>query len=161
MRGRLSTLADVARLTGAKPRSVQLWADAGVIKPVEGTDREGSGKHRQFRISEVAIAMVVSKFAPEQVAIGGLKGIAFTVRIRLEPGLLEAGIKGDKDLFLAMDTKLDRSGGDDFEALLMSAKIVSDESELFAFVNQRSRDGNKVTVLYLTAILAPMRELME
>jgi hypothetical protein len=105
--------------------------------------------------------VVVSKFAPEQVAIGGLKVIALTVRARLEPDLLESGIKGDADLFLAMDTKLDRSGGDDFEALLMSAKIVSDESELCALVNQRSRDGKKVTVLCLTAILAPIRELMK
>ena len=80
----MATLADIVKATGAKPRTVQLWADAGVIVPEPGSDREGSGRHRQFSKIEVAIACIVAPFAAEKVAIGGLKAIALELRGNVE-----------------------------------------------------------------------------
>src|SRR5271157_1387816 len=85
---KLATLADIVKATGAKPRTVQLWADAGVIVPEPGSDREGSGRHRQFSKREAAIACIIAPFAVEKVAIGGLKAIAFGLRQEMQ---LDAG----------------------------------------------------------------------
>jgi hypothetical protein len=74
------TLSDISKATGAKPRTVQLWADAGVIIAEAGTDREGSGKHREFGKLEVIIACIVTPFAADKMAIGGLLGLARVVR---------------------------------------------------------------------------------
>jgi hypothetical protein len=81
---KLPTLADIVKSTEAKPRTVQLWADAGVIVPDPGSDREGSGRHRQFSKREVVIACIVARFAAEKVAIGGLKAIALELRRNAE-----------------------------------------------------------------------------
>jgi hypothetical protein len=155
-RGRLSTLADVARLTGARPRSVQFWANAGVVRPVEGTTLAGSGIHRLFEAVEVAVAMIVSRFASEQVAIGGLNFIALSVRPKMESdNRMESAIRGKRDLFLALDTHQEALG------LLGSSQLFSDEAGLCGFVTERSRLGRKVNVLCLSEILKPIRELLE
>jgi hypothetical protein len=74
------SLADLARITGAKPRSVQLWADAGVVKAIPETERAGSGTHRQFTRDEAMIACIVAAFAERKVAIGGLIEIGEAIR---------------------------------------------------------------------------------
>lgn len=76
----MATLSEIASATGAKPRTVQLWADAGVIVAEPGTDREGSGRHREFGKGEVIIACIVAPFAVDKMAIGGLLNIARTIR---------------------------------------------------------------------------------
>jgi hypothetical protein len=74
------TLADLARVTGAKRRSLQLWADAGVIVPEKSTDRGGSGTHRRFSRKEAVIACIVHAFALHQIAIGELQLISTAMR---------------------------------------------------------------------------------
>jgi hypothetical protein len=74
------TLSDLARATGAKPRSIQLWADAGVIKADASTERSGSGTHRRFGRQEAIVACIVAPFAEQKVAIGGLIQIAQGIR---------------------------------------------------------------------------------
>jgi DNA-binding transcriptional MerR regulator len=74
------TLSELAKITGAKPRSIQLWADAGIIKAAAATERAGSGTHRRFSRQEAVIACVLATFADQKIAIGGLSQIARWVR---------------------------------------------------------------------------------
>lgn len=66
------SLSDVTRITGAKRRSVQIWAEAGALKADFDTDRQGTGTHRRFSRDEAMIACVLSAFAGMQVPIGQL-----------------------------------------------------------------------------------------
>jgi DNA-binding transcriptional MerR regulator len=92
-------LADLARITGAKRRSLQLWADAGVIVAESQTDRAGTGTHRRFSRDEAIVACIIRAFASHQIAIGELLDISRAVREFLERGVgrrfIEDAIKGD------------------------------------------------------------------
>lgn len=74
------TLSDLSKVTGAKPRSIQLWADAGIIKAGAATARAGSGTHRRFSRHEAVIACILAPFAEQKIAIGGLSQIAHGLR---------------------------------------------------------------------------------
>ena len=74
------TLADLERVTGAKRRSLQLWADAGVIQAEQGTNRAGTGRHRRFSREQAIVACIVRGFAERQMAIGELVTIAERIR---------------------------------------------------------------------------------
>lgn len=157
--GKNSTLADIARIAQAKPRSVQLWADAGVILPVEGTDREGSGRHRLFEPREVLIASVIARFAAEQMAIGMLKSFAFFFRSIMSNGaemkLLKQAINGDVELYIAFGSIVSGSGLD------IDVRIFDGREEFFTHVLNSSNSGQLVSTLCLTTILSPMRELFD
>lgn len=67
------SLADLTALTGAKRRSVQLWAEAGVLQADLSTERAGTGVHRRFARDEAMVALLVAPFADLRVSIGMLK----------------------------------------------------------------------------------------
>jgi hypothetical protein len=73
-------LADVARITGAKRRTVQLWAEAGAIRAFPSTERAGAGTHRVFSETELFIACVLAGFAAHGLPIGKLLKIAGKLR---------------------------------------------------------------------------------
>lgn len=89
------SLADLAKITGAKPRSIQLWADAGVIQPIKGTERGGSGKHRQFSRHEAMIACIIAPFAARKMAIGGLLALSRKMRAYVRGSSHTAKLMGD------------------------------------------------------------------
>jgi DNA-binding transcriptional MerR regulator len=74
------TLADIMRISGAKRRSIQLWAEAGVIRAYTSTERKGTGTHRRFNRDEVIIASIINVFSTRQVAIGELQRLAGGLR---------------------------------------------------------------------------------
>jgi hypothetical protein len=74
------SLRDLVEVTGAKPRSLQLWADRKVIHAIADTDDAGSGVHRRFSREEAIIACIVQAFALRQIPIGELKQIGQTMR---------------------------------------------------------------------------------
>jgi hypothetical protein len=74
------TLSEIVKFTGAKRRSVQLWADAGIVMAVEGTDRAGTGIHRRFEISEVRLIALLVPLAAMGVPIGWLRYFARSFR---------------------------------------------------------------------------------
>jgi hypothetical protein len=76
----LFALADITRITGAKRRTVQLWAEAGAIKADAVTERAGSGVHRTFSKEEVIIACVLNGFARNAISIGFLIRTAEVIR---------------------------------------------------------------------------------
>jgi hypothetical protein len=87
----LYTLADLTRITGAKRRTVQLWAEAGVIRARPATERGGTGVHRQFSIEEAFIACVMTAFVELRMGIGTLLKLSKLLRGTLKetPGLAE------------------------------------------------------------------------
>ncbi|TIM10974.1 MAG: hypothetical protein E5Y67_25370 [Mesorhizobium sp.] len=75
------TLAEVTKLTGAKRRTVQLWAEAGVLIAEHATDRAGTGVHRRFSKDEAIVACLVHAFARRlQTPIGVLLRISKLLR---------------------------------------------------------------------------------
>jgi DNA-binding transcriptional MerR regulator len=74
------TLSDIVALTGAKPRAIQLWADAGVLSPSSASGGRGSGVHRRFRHREVEIAAIIAPLSKMGVTIGHLKRVATETR---------------------------------------------------------------------------------
>ena len=79
------TLGDLVKITGAKPRSLQLWADRKVIRAIKNTDDSGSGVHRRFSRDETIIACIIQAFALRHMSIGQLKAIADGLRNELGP----------------------------------------------------------------------------
>ncbi len=67
------TLSEVVSLTGAKRRSVQIWADRGVIRPVRGTEDAGTGVHRQFSIDEVRLVALLAPLSHLGLPVGWLR----------------------------------------------------------------------------------------
>src|SRR5689334_7794262 len=74
------TLGRVVELTGAGRRAVQLWADGGVIQGAPGTDRAGTGVHRQFDERELQIAALLVPLANMGTPIGVLRRFAEYIR---------------------------------------------------------------------------------
>lgn len=56
----LVTLTQLAKMVEAKPRALQLWTDAGALKPLEGTDRKGSGAWRLYSQVECELAAILT-----------------------------------------------------------------------------------------------------
>jgi hypothetical protein len=100
------TLADLTRITGAKRRSVQLWAEAGVIRAKRDTERRGTGTHRRFSRDEAIIACIVHAFARQQMAIGVLLTISRVVRSWLGQGRgqVENAIADKRNWFMVYQT---------------------------------------------------------
>ena len=74
------TLAEVTKRTGAKRRSVQMWADAVIIHAIPDTDRAGTGVHRRFDSDELKIVALLASLADWGMPIGWLKHFALRFR---------------------------------------------------------------------------------
>lgn len=86
-------LADLMRLTGAKRRTIQYWADHGVIKAEKGTEGAGTGTSRRFSRNEAFIACLVAVFAEKHMAVDVLVDVAAAVRKRIEGEDLDSFFK--------------------------------------------------------------------
>jgi hypothetical protein len=94
-------------MTGAKRRTVQLWAEAGAIKAASGTERQGSGVHRDFDWDEAIVACVIAEFAEFGVPIGRLIGVGAAIRHFLDPSkkdrlTIEAAFNNSRPVFLSV-----------------------------------------------------------
>jgi hypothetical protein len=74
------SLADITRITGAKRRTLQLWAEAGVLLADETTERAGTGTHRQFDEKEAALATILTQLRPLRIPVGPLLEISSCIR---------------------------------------------------------------------------------
>lgn len=74
------TLSDVAKVTGAKKRTIQLWADGGLIRAINATTRRGTGVHRRFAEGEVKVAALLTPLANLGLTIGQLEWFAALFR---------------------------------------------------------------------------------
>jgi hypothetical protein len=147
------TLADLERVTGAKRRSLQLWADAGVIEAERGTDRAGSGRHRLFPRKQAIVACIIRGFAERQMAIGELLSIADEIRYWLHDGramkVIESTINGTEDWMLILETWVDEAtSGSRFAT---SADRVWSRCYNIRPVEIRTHEGGEAVVLMPTA----------
>jgi hypothetical protein len=97
------SLADLTKLTGAKRRSVQLWAEAGVVQADPGTERAGTGTHRRFSRKEAITACLVNAFAQRlQMPVGVLLHLSKVIRLILdqEPSWIDRAIKNEGNIYL-------------------------------------------------------------
>jgi DNA-binding transcriptional MerR regulator len=105
------TLADIVRISAAKRRSIQLWAEAGVIRAFTSTDRKGTGTHRRFSRDEVIIASIINVFSQRQVAIGELERLASGLRRCLNWGRnrdrINAAVEGFDSYYLILSWRTD------------------------------------------------------
>ncbi|RWN26531.1 MAG: MerR family transcriptional regulator [Mesorhizobium sp.] len=76
------TLSDLAKITGAKRRTLQLWAEAGVILTDEV--HGGTGTYRRYSRQEASIACLMVPFARLQMSIGALARLSTNIRRILE-----------------------------------------------------------------------------
>ena len=100
------SLSDLVEVTGAKRRSVQLWAERGVIRALKSTESVGTGVHRQFSRDEAIIACIVHPFALRQISIGELVNVAAAVRTCLiaSRAIIEAAIRGGSETTLSYES---------------------------------------------------------
>jgi hypothetical protein len=79
-------LRDLVDITGAGRRTIQFWADHGVLWADKGTDHAGTGTHRRFSRDEAIIACIVQAFALRSIGIGELIQISHFLRsLMLDP----------------------------------------------------------------------------
>ena len=76
----------LAEAIGATKRQVQIWTDAGAIRCIEGTDRQGTGRQRLYDPQEVPIAALIAKMAQLKAPIGTLLLGAHQIRTHLDGG---------------------------------------------------------------------------
>lgn len=82
------SLADIARVSRVKRRTIQLWADVGVLRALPSTMLRGSGVHRRFTTSELKLAQTLRSFHDQAIAIaiGMIKEIADRIRREFQRG---------------------------------------------------------------------------
>ena len=71
-----STLSEVARATGAKPRTLQFWTSSGVLVPEKGTLHGGPGTHRRYPHQELEIAAILASLNGFNLQVGTLRSLA-------------------------------------------------------------------------------------
>jgi hypothetical protein len=77
----LISLNEFTSRSRVKPRTLQLWTDAGALLALPDTDRKGSGAHRLYNESELEIAVVLQALAGSfRIPVGKLKKIAADLR---------------------------------------------------------------------------------
>jgi DNA-binding transcriptional MerR regulator len=82
-----STLADVARRAGARPRTIQHWVMAGVLQS-RASAHPGTGVARVFDEDEIGLAALLVPLSRMNVPVGTLK--RFADRLRAEIGSAHA-----------------------------------------------------------------------
>lgn len=100
------SLADLVEITGAKRRSIQLWADARVIQAEHSTERAGTGVHRRFSRNEAIVACIIHPFATRQMAIGELLQLSQAVRMwmLMHAKPINQAIGGSGDTLLSVES---------------------------------------------------------
>jgi MerR-like DNA binding protein len=160
----MATLSDLARATGAKPRTVQLWADAGVVVPEIGTDHEGPGRHREFSKNEAIVACIVAPFAADKMAISGLIPLARMVRDHLRDKGTKAfdhAIKGVGKNFLVVsmihfDPVRVTGYTDKLTHAVGTIEGPLSDQPLSEFMSDRASDFPLVRILSLNTVLKPI-----
>lgn len=103
------SLSDLTKITGAKRRSVQFWAECGAILANKETERAGTGTHRRFSRDEAIIACVIAYFAQMHLELPQLTDLAAKFRSML-PGIKDAvdmAISDEMIVFLVVQDRAD------------------------------------------------------
>lgn len=159
------TASDLVRLTGAKPRTIQFAADNGVFEPLAGTDRKGTGTHRQFSRDEAIVACVAIAFAARKLSIGEVINVATAVRKQLKRptvrAIVEDVIAGKTEAFIVIATAAPGEWGctifetasKKFEENMASMGVA-----IWNLLTMKKQPGVIATTLWLNACLAKFSE---
>ncbi|MER9726908.1 MULTISPECIES: hypothetical protein [unclassified Mesorhizobium] len=97
------SLADLTDMTHSKRRSVQLWAEAGVILADESTERAGTGTHRRFSRDEAIIACLVAGLTRHfHMPIGVLLQVSDGIRREQFQSMIDGAMKNGRPCFLVI-----------------------------------------------------------
>jgi hypothetical protein len=149
------SLSDLEDLTAAKRRSIQLWADAGVIRAYPRTDRRGTGTHRRFSRDEAIIGCIIAGLANRQRPIGELLRLSSVIRDFLNSGKFRKSVEGaigGKDSLMVL-----RWGGKETPEIFVCPR---DQLELTLFYEppvEGDADLEEIILIPLGRLLQPLR----
>lgn len=122
----LVTLTQLAKMVAAKPRALQLWTDGGALKPLEGTDRKGSGAWRLYSRDECELAAILT-LAHESFSlpVGVLAQLAGALRslegVPARDEAFERARRGTHAVWLVAT----KNGGDAYAASFTTGAVLS------------------------------------
>ena len=157
------TVATLIRLTGAKRRTVQFWADQGLIHATKATQEQGPGVHRTFTRGEAIIACLIHPFSlgwrgDQSRSISELREIANTIRRLLKPPVtradFERAIIGDGQIYLVLTWVF--GGGIEINMPNFGEVKSYDFQATFSTLEKTPGRGE---VLYLNEWLKPLRDV--
>ncbi|WP_407146353.1 hypothetical protein [Bradyrhizobium sp. ORS 86] len=151
------SLGDLVEITGAKRRSIQLWADAGVIKAERATHRAGTGTHRRFSRGEAIIACLIRPFAEHQIAIGELEKISASLRSSLDSNtkIFASAIGGDGDTMLVCES-WDAKGDREYRCGIAQTPVDPRGSQKVYFLHHR-KPNSMVMAIRLETYLGKLK----
>jgi hypothetical protein len=155
------TVADVIKATGLKRRTVQFWADKGVIQATRATQEGGHGIHRSFNRTELIIACLLHPFSlgwhrNQTRSLGELKELSRMLRDLLRTPAdrdeFERAVSGKGQFYLVLTWIF----GGGIETWIGDAK---EKDKLFfpGVMAQLEKHSGRSEVLYLNEWLQPLR----
>ena len=85
----------LADAIGARKRQVQIWTDAGILRCLSGTDRQGRGKQRLYDPSEKGFAALAARMADVKTPIGDMSAWMGLVREVVAKGDPKEGLPAE------------------------------------------------------------------
>jgi hypothetical protein len=156
------SLADLVEITGAKPRTLQVWAERGVILPIKSTAHAGTGVHRLFSRKEAIVACIIYPFASHQIGIGELHLISGVLRSFLLNhvffGVVETAIGGEGDTLLVVHSQHRESGRPSYRISVRGAAVTRELDTTGIIDFPKLRDpGAVVIAIRLETYLAKLK----
>jgi hypothetical protein len=154
----LVTLTQLAQMVGAKPRALQLWTDGGALKPLEGTDRKGSGAWRLYTHEECELAAILAQVhLAFRLPVGELAALAQALRqILTQAGSREAFDRARKGAHAVWLVGAPR-GDDGFDIGFATGTVLSLGSAAGGQGGLTLRDKPAILVINLTQALGKLK----
>jgi DNA-binding transcriptional MerR regulator len=162
------TVADVINATGLKRRTVQFWADKGVIQATRATQEGGSGVHRLFTRNEVIIACLMHPFSlgwhgDQTRSLSELRELAKTLRhlLRSVAEDFEAAINGQGSFYLVFFWRFGQTPGSGHPTSIETwMEDVQKAKLIFPGIFGTLEDwSGRAEVLYVNEWLQPLRNM--
>jgi hypothetical protein len=153
----------VIRATGLKRRTVQFWADKGVIQATGATQEGGHGVHRSFTRNELVIACLLHPLSlgwhrDQTRSLGELKELAKTLRHLLRVSVtrddFDDAIAGEGRFYLILTWIF----GGGIVTAIENAKGKGNPS-FPGVIGYLEKESGRTEVLYLNEWLQPLRTM--
>jgi len=150
------TIGDIAAAHDEKVRTVQFWADSGVIKPIEGTGRKGKGSSRLFDESEMRFAGLAKRLAAMNSPVGEICDVIEAIR-SMDPWMLPTTIREEVE-HLQRDAEESLSGNGNLTryetinrclSLMSKAALCSAKTDIELIISYFREEGEvKTRILF-------------
>jgi DNA-binding transcriptional MerR regulator len=162
------TVADVINATGLKRRTVQFWADRGVIRATKATQEGGSGVHRSFTRNELIVACILHPIAlgwqgDQTRTLSELTQVANHIRLLVKAPVacddFEQAIAGTGQFYLILTWIF----GDEIKVTSVETAMPNlreaKSYDFRAMFQTLEQTPGRSEVLYLNEWLRPLREV--